>query len=132
MIPQKTEYEFEEENSQSSRTYHIDFDSGRAAGYIDGIEAVKQAIVLILNTDRFRHLIFSWNYGSELKTVIGMETAIAESEARRIITEALMQDDRITAVDGFSFIRSGRNTVTAEFTVTTIYGGLELSTEVEM
>lgn len=117
---------------QSSRTYRIDFDSGRAAGYIDGIEAVKQAIVLILNTDRYRHLIFSWSYGSELKTVIGMETALAESEAKRIITEALMQDDRITDVGGFSFIRSGRNTVTAEFSVTTIYGGIEFSTEVEM
>lgn len=132
MIPQKTEYEFEEESSQPSHTYRIDFGSGRAAGYIDGIEAVKQAIVLILNTDRYRHLIFSWSYGSELKTVIGMETALAESEAKRIITEALMQDDRITSVDDFSFARHSRNTVTAEFTVTTIYGGLEFSTEVEM
>lgn len=132
MIPQKTDFKFEEEAAQPSRTYRMDFDSGRISGFTDGIEAVKQAIILILNTDRFRHLIYSWSYGSELKTVIGMETDLAESESKRIITEALMQDDRITSVDGFSYTRHSRNTVTAEFTVTTIYGGLEFSTEVEM
>ena len=132
MIPQKTEYVFDDESSQPSRTYCVDFGSGRVVGYTDGIDAVKQAIVLILNTERFRHLIFSWNYGSELNEVIGMDTALAESEIKRIITEALMQDDRITSVDDFSFSRHGRSAVTAAFTVTTIYGGFEFSMEVGM
>ena len=123
MIPEITELEFEEEENLPSKTYRIDFDNGRISGFTDEIEAVKQAIVLILNTDRFRHLIYSWDYGSELKNVIGEDFDIAESEAKRYITEALTQDDRITAVSDFIFTKmTEKQTARISFTVETIYG----------
>lgn len=130
MIPQATEFDFTEQSAQPSRTYRIDFDKGRAAGYADGIEAVKQAIILVLNTDRFRHLIFSWNYGSELKSVMGTEKDLAQSEIKRLVSEALLQDDRITAVDSFEFSYPLNDTIAVRFAVTTVFGKLEHSTEV--
>ena len=42
-----------------------------------------------------------------------------------------MQDDRITAVDDWSF-ESGRKSVLANFKVYTIYGDLEVTKEVEI
>lgn len=43
--------------------------------------------------------------------------------------EALLQDDRITAVDGFEF-ETGKKTVHVTFTVHSIFGDLEVETDV--
>ena len=37
---------------QTSNTYAIDYENNRIVGYVDGIEAVKQAIYLILQTEK--------------------------------------------------------------------------------
>ena len=52
------------------------------------------------------------------------------SEMKRRITDALMQDDRITGVDDWTF-ETGRKSVLVRFTVYTIYGELEATKEVE-
>lgn len=69
---------------------------------IDGKEAVRQAIYLILNTERYAWLIHSWNYGVELHSLIGQDPDFCIPEIERCVREALLQDDRITAVDDFS------------------------------
>lgn len=56
---------------QPTKTYKVDFDTGRVAGYVDETEAMKQAIFKILSTERFLYLIYSWNYGIELNAVVG-------------------------------------------------------------
>lgn len=124
MIPQTTAYTFAETAEQPTRTYALDFAGGRAVGMTDGLEAMKQAIFLILNTERFRHLIFSWSYGHELKSAYGKETDVAKSEVKRLITEALLQDERITAVDDFSFENPARSELAVSFTVTTVFGSI--------
>lgn len=85
--------------SRPSHTYKIDFTSKRLSGMIDGLEAVKQAVFKILNTERFRYFIYSSDYGSELFGLIGEHPLYVESELERRIQEALMQDDRIDSVD---------------------------------
>mgnify|MGYP005773245173 CR=1 FL=1 len=50
---------------------------------------------------------------------------------KRRITEALLQDDRITSLDGWEF-ETGRNWVTARFTVHTIYGDVSAQKEVDI
>lgn len=64
---------------------------------------MKQTIYCILNTERFEHLIYSWNYGIELKHLIGENTTFAIPELERVIQEALLQDDRISEVNNFDF-----------------------------
>ena len=55
-----------EDETQPSLTYALDAENGRIRGKVDGLEAVKQAVYLVLSTERFAHLIYSWNYGAEL------------------------------------------------------------------
>lgn len=108
-----------EEIVQPSKTYKIK--DGRIVGLCYGIEALKQAIYFILNTERYEYVIYSWDYGSELKEVLLMEKEIAESELKRRIKEALIQDDRVNNVDNFIF-NYGKDSVTIQFTVFSIYG----------
>lgn len=130
MIPQMKEYKFTQLAEQPTRTYCVDFAKGRCAGYTDGIAAIKQAISLVLNTPRFRHLIFSWNYGHELYEIFGKDIELAKCEAKRLITEALTQDERIRSADGFVFSVPEKGVLSVSFTVNTIFGELEQSMEV--
>lgn len=117
------------ESTETSNTFFIDFEKGRISGFIDEKEAVKQAIMLILNTERYKFLIYSWNYGAELEALIGTHPDIVEDEAERLISEALLQDDRITAVYDFEFSRN-RDTLLVNFKVDSIYGDIDVETEV--
>lgn len=114
-----------EEFIEPSKTYKIDFEDGKIIGLCDGIEALKQAAILILQTERFQHLIYSDNYGSEFKNIIGLDRNIAESEHRRVIREALTQDYRIEEVDNFIF-NYHKDSVTIEFTILSILGNFEM------
>ncbi|MBU5485253.1 DUF2634 domain-containing protein [Clostridium sp. MSJ-11] len=106
---------------ESSKTYKIDFEKGKIIGYCNEVEALRQAVQLILNTERYEHLIYSWDYGSELRDLIGKDKDITESEIKRRIREALMQDDRVNNVDNFIF-NYDKDGVTVDFTVFSIYG----------
>ena len=117
------------ESTEPSNTFFIDFEKGRISGFIDEKEAVKQAIMLILNTERYKFLIYSWNYGTELEALVGTHPDIVEDEAERLISEALLQDDRITTVYDFEFSRN-RDTLLVNFKVDSIYGDIDIETEV--
>lgn len=114
---------------QTSRTYRIDWEKGRIVGFVDGLEAVKQAVYLILHTERYEHLIYSTDYGSELKGLIGKDQLFVQSEIKRRVREALMQDDRIEDVTNFDF-QFNEDTVTVRFTVVTTFGSFTEVTEI--
>lgn len=114
---------------QPSRTYRLDVENNRIAGMVDGMEAVKQAVYLVLNTERYWYPIYSWDYGVELNGLYGQPAGLVYPEIERRITEALMQDDRITEVDGFSFERE-KGAVKVAFTVHSIFGDIDTGKEV--
>ena len=102
IIPQndlKEDFEIEE---QSGNTYNLNVEKNIIEGTCDGIEAVKQTIYCILNTERFEYLMYSWDYGIELKNLIGEPTSYVLIELERVIKEALVQDDRIEEVVEFT------------------------------
>lgn len=111
-----------------SKTYRLDQNRNCIVGYTDGLDAVKQAIYCILNTERYEYLIYSWNFGIELKRLFGKPIGFVKSELKRVIREALTQDDRILGVDGFLFEVSGRK-VTVTFTVHTRFGDITTGKE---
>lgn len=115
------DFEIEEE---TSHTYKLDLDNSTIAGYVDEIEAMKQAIYKILFTERYEYLIYSWNYGIELNDLFGQPIPFVLPELKRRITEALVQDSRILGVDNFSF-ETNKGKVHATFTVHTIFGDVE-------
>lgn len=133
MIPQNDglRQDFTIAQRQPSATYKADFNRRKISGSIDEIEAVKQAIHLILNIERYQHLIYSWNYGIELSDLIGQPKEYAKSEIKRRIKEALMQDDRVLGVDAFVFEES-RNSMHVTFSVDTIFGEVKADKEVEI
>ena len=114
-----------------SRTYCLDLENNTISGKVDGIDAVKQAVYLILHTERFRHEIYSWNYGSELEKLIGVEAPLVYAEIQDSIMDALIQDDRVLSVDGFQFTRQ-KNNVQVSFSVKTNAGTFEVEQEVRV
>ena len=114
---------------QPGLTYAIDVEQGRVVGRVDTVEALKQAIYLILNTERYKYLMYSWNYGIELTELIGSHPDIVYATLERIITEALLQDDRITEVSDFDFEET-KGKIHVTFRVASIYGTFETETEV--
>lgn len=114
---------------QPNKTYRLK--DGRIIGHTDGLEAVRQTVLCILNTERFDHLIYSWNYGVELNRMYGKSPGLIQSKIKKRIREALMQDDRIQSVGSFSFTRKGPVLETS-FTVQTKEDIFETEMEVRM
>ena len=112
---------------ETSRTYKMV--GNRIQGYTDGLEALKQAIYKVLNTERYEYPIYSFNYGIELESLLGKDPIYVQIELKRRIRECLLRDDRITEVDNFRFEMAG-DTIKCTFDVHSIFGNLMVSREV--
>ena len=71
-----------EVETQPSLTYALDIEHGRIRGMVDELESLRQAIYLILSTERYAYLIYSWNYGVELVELIGQRLIHADVNPR--------------------------------------------------
>ena len=95
---------------------------------VEGDEAIKVWIYLSLLTPNKQYPIYSWDYGSEVKELIGKNytKALTEAEAQRLIEECLLINPYITdiQVTDTSFKDS---ILTCNIKVTTIYGDVEVS-----
>lgn len=98
-------------------------------GYVDESDSLKQAIYKVLSTEQFEYPIYSFCYGIAWKQLMGEERPFVRAEMKRMIQETLMRDDRILAVDDFTFQFSG-DACMCEFKVTGIYGEFTIETEV--
>ena len=116
---------------QPSLTWYLNQTTGRIQGTVDGLEAVRQAVEIILNVERFRWQIYSPSSGMQWKGLIGMDPGYVASELRRRLTEALTMDDRVIEIENFKYSVSG-DTLTASMTVRTVYGDTENNVEVVM
>lgn len=114
---------------QPGLTHKLDISRRRVRGMTDKRDAVLQSVYLILNVERYAYPIYSRNYGSELSDLIGKPKPYAMSELKRRISEALLQDDRITGLGGWEF-ETGRKSVRVRFIVHTIYGDVTAEKEV--
>lgn len=126
MIPSTTGFLSEdfEIKEQPSKTYRMDITEERIRGFTDNAEAVKQAVFKILNTERYQHIIYSWDYGIETIDLYGQNKSYVMSELKRRISEALLWDSRITSVDNFEF-SSEKDKIICYFVVHTIFGDVD-------
>ncbi|MBO1094953.1 DUF2634 domain-containing protein [Enterococcus casseliflavus] len=111
-----------------SRTYRLQ--NGRIAGWIDELAAMRQAIEKVLHTERFTWLIYTDNYGVELKNLLGEELDLVMAEMERIVREALSVDERIIEIENFQVTQESRDTLLVSFFVTTIFGSIQMEQEV--
>lgn len=114
-----------EVKTQPSKQHMMILDRNRIIGTCDKLQSVRQAVFKILSTERYEYLIYSWNYGIELKDLFGKSVMYVCPEIERRVKEALLQDDRITSVTDFNFDVSKRGVVSVTFTVRTIFGDID-------
>ena len=117
---------------QPTRTYGMSPEDGTIRGYTDGIGAMEQAVYKILSTERYRYMIYSWNYGVELEDLFGEPVSFVCPELERRIKEALLWDTRIEDVSDFRFDISRKGTVHVYFLVHTIFGDFGAEKEVDI
>jgi hypothetical protein len=113
-----------EEEMLPSKNYKMKIQQDVINDYCDEIEAMKQVIYKILNTERYQYLIYSWDYGIELIDLFGEPVSFVCPEIERRVKEALEQDDRIELVDNFHFDISEKRIIKTTFTVHTIFGDI--------
>lgn len=100
-------------------------------GEADGTEAMEQAIRKLLQTERYRYAIYDWNYGIEMEELYGKSVTYVIPEIKKRIEDALLADDRVTAVTDFSFSQE-KGSVTAAFLVHTIFGEITAERTVDI
>lgn len=122
----------EELEEMPSYDFGLNTENNRVNGIVEDLEALKQAIYLILSTERYEHSIYSADYGVEFNDLIGedVEWVIPELELR--ITEALLTDERILEVNNFEFCRSEAGKIHVSFTIESTKGTLNMEKEVEI
>lgn len=129
MIPQQ-ETTFSDDlqiETMPSKTYKINFESGRIEGEIDHTEAVKQAVDIILETPKYEETTLPDWYGNELLALVGQDRFYIESEAERMIKDALLTDDRIKGIKEFTILDGEeRDSLILRFTAVTIFGNVEI------
>lgn len=120
------------EEEFSDKTYQVDFINQKITGMIDGIESLKQSISFILNTERYENIIYSWNYGVEFQNLIGKDYDFILGDLKRRIEEALLQDDRIIAIEDFEIKRKDADSILAIFSVKSNLQEANIAVEVEL
>lgn len=120
-----------EEVSLPHGTWYIDFEKNLVTTNITDLDAIRQAVLLILATERYEFIIYSDQYGIELVDLFGENHNYVMSEIKRRVTEALMQDERITGVDNFEYTKTKRG-LHVKFTVSCTVGQFDAETEVAL
>lgn len=108
-----------------SRTYGFNLAHGTIAHYCDKLEAMRQLVYKIVNTERYNHIIYSWDYGIELNDLFGEPSSDVCPEIERRIIEALTLDQRIQSVGAFVFETIEKGKVHVSFTVHTVFGAVK-------
>ncbi|WP_309121549.1 DUF2634 domain-containing protein [Paenibacillus sp.] len=103
------------------RTYKLDFETGEIGRRIDGAEAIQQLIHKAVRTIRFSHPIYSDDYGCEIQHMLGkpFSQGFIQVEMVRMITEALVYDERIHRVYDFTIASENDEVYIAFFADTT-------------
>lgn len=118
----------EELNEIPTRTYKVV--NGRVTGFVEGQEAMCQAIQKALSTERFAYEIYSDSYGAEFNDLIGEHLDLAKAEIERLVTEVVTTDERVISVDNFEITNETRDALTIKFVVSTVFGSLAFDQEV--
>lgn len=103
-----------------------------SSGLIDRVEALRESIYRILNTERYDYVIYSWDYGIELKDLIGEDAEYIKIVLPVRIEEALKQDDRILGVEDFEFKQINNKSLLVSFVVNSVFGDVEINKEVNI
>jgi len=124
---------FEEAKEAPSLTYKLDLNTGRIVGKIDGKEAVRQAIRKAIITPRWKCLIYSNQYGSEIeRSYIAGNASLdfIRATIEAYIKDALLPDTRILRCYDFDVTQED-NSVYISFKCDTVFGEISMKEVIE-
>ncbi|MFR1834370.1 MAG: DUF2634 domain-containing protein [Lachnospiraceae bacterium] len=116
--------------NQPTNTFVIDWESRQIAGMDSGLAAMRQAVEIILQNERFRWQVYNSNFGSEFQDLPGEEYDYIKSEIPRRVEEAFSMDNRILSVENYEFEEPADGTIRVTFDVITVFG--DISQEVKV
>lgn len=117
--------------TQPSLSWYINKETNRIEGTVNGQAAVRQAVEIILNVERFRWQIYRPYSGMEWDGLIGQDPGYVGAELQRRVIDALTVDDRVTGISNYDYTVDG-SSLSAVFTVNTVYGSIAESVEVPL
>ena len=116
---------------QPSLTWIADPVTNRLRGREDNWEAVRQAVEVIVNVERFKWQIYTPNFGTNYDGLLGTEPGYAASELRRRLEDAFLPDNRLLGIKDYTYTFEGVS-LTVTFTVLTVFGSVPGSMEVTL
>lgn len=114
------------------REYGINFATGQLTGKIvEGLEAIKVWIWLCMHTERFRHAIYSADYGTSLEQYIGhmLSEEYINTDCESEISDALLINEFIESIEDFEAVRNS-DSLNISFRVVTKFGSIEVDENV--
>ena len=89
---------------------------------VEGNEAIKTWCYFAIKTNRYEHSIYSWNFGSEIESLIGKAytPSLVKAESERFLKECLTINPYILDVNVVD-ISFNDGLLSASIKVTTIY-----------
>ncbi len=116
---------------QPTLTWIADPVTRRIRGRGDGWEAIRQAVEIIVNVERFKWQIYTPNFGTDYNGLLGTEPGYAASELQRRLEDAFLPDSRILGMKDFTWSFSGVS-LSVRFTVLTVFGDVASGLEVPL
>lgn len=114
------------------KEYGIDFSTGQLTGKIvEGLEAIRVWVWLCLHTERFRHAIYSNDYGASLEQYFSQSLTdeYISTDCENEISEALLINEYIQSIEDFLAEKEGEQ-LRISFKVITKFGDLEVGQDV--
>lgn len=118
--------------ASSIREYELDFATGRLTGRIvTGVDALCIWAYLALKAQRYRWVIYSWQYGEEYTNLIGysFDEDYLYSEVKRYIEECLFINEHITAIEDLTVFQV-KEKLYVKFKLVTDVGSKEVAIDV--
>ena len=114
------------------REYGIDFTTGQLTGKIvEGLEAIKVWVWLCMHTERFRHAIYSADYGTSFEQYIGhvLSDEYINTDCESEISDALLINEYIESIEDFEAVKDGEH-LRVSFRAVTKFGNIEVDENV--
>lgn len=95
---------------------------------LEGNEALKVWIFKAIHVNRYEYIIYTWDYGNELESLIGKgySKELIYAESKRYLEECLLVNEYIKSVEGIE-VEFKERALSLNFRVVTVYGELEVS-----
>lgn len=95
---------------------------------VTGVEAIKVWVWRTLQTPRYRYQIYTWDYGSEIESLIGapFSEALKQSEVERYLKECLLINPYIIDISDVVVNFEG-DKFRIECTIVTVYGEVKVN-----